>query len=435
MRTSLAYSTRISVWLVAGALALAGCTDSGDPDPGDFDTVSSDHLRITDPDVSAGDMQALVAGNTAFALDLYQQLAAGHDGNLFYSPLSISLALAMTYAGARTETAAEMADTLSFTLEPDRLHPAFDALDLELASRETPPDEYADDGFHLKIANSIWGQTGYPFETPFLDVLAENYGAGLNLLDYATVPEECRATINAWVEDNTAGKILDLLPAGSITTLTRLVLTNAVYFKAAWNDPFDPADTATADFHRADESTVAVDMMNEVSMLPYGDGDGYQAVELPYDGEQLSMVVLVPDAGTLDTFAGALTPSSLDAILDGMSEHEVTLGLPKFSFDFGLSLEQTLQAMGMQLAFTFDSDFTGMTTVEDVRISDVIHKAFVGVDEEGTEAAAATAVIMEGGSGPPEPASLTVDRPFLFLIRDRPTGSILFVGRVVDPSA
>jgi len=421
--------------VLALALALGCDSDNGGTSDGtdDFETLKSSKQRITNPDVPQGDLAELVAGNSAFAFDLYQELR-GEEGNLFYSPFSISIALAMTFAGARTETERQMAETLHFTLGQDGLHPAFNELDLELDSRDEPPDEYADDGFHLEITNALWGQTGYPFVEAFIDGLAENYGAGLNLLDFMADPEACRLVINDWVEKQTQGKIEDLLPPGSIISLTRLVLTNAIYFKAAWNEDFEPEDTADGRFTRLDGSTVTVPMMNQVQDLNYASGDGFQAVELPYDGEQLSMVVLAPAAGEFETFESALTADGVAAIVDELELKEVTLALPRFGCESHFSLKDALTAMGMPVAFTFDSDFTGMTTVEQVAISDVIHKAYVAVNEAGTEAAAATAVIMVG-RGAPDPVTLTVDRPFVFLIRDIPTGTILFVGRVLDPAA
>jgi len=425
--------------LLAAIMLVLGlaCGTEGDDGPNgdpEADFLKSDKLRITNPDVPQGELAELVAGNSAFAFDLYQELR-GEEGNLFYSPFSISIALAMTFAGARTTTEQAMADTMHFTLGQDGVHPAFNLLDQELAGREEPANEYADDGFKLRIANSIWGQKGYPFVQLFLDTLAENYGAGLRLLDYGADPEACRLVINDWVEDKTEGKIEDLIPPGSITELTRLVLTNAIYFKAAWNEPFKEENTAPGEFTRADGSTATVEMMNQEAGLFYAAGDGYEAVELPYDGEQLSMVLVVPAAGEFDTFEAGLTAGRIDEILDAREYKIVTLGLPKFEYDFSVKLKDALKNMGMAEAFTFSSDFTGMTAAaEKVRISEVIHKAYVGVNEAGTEAAAATAVIMEG-SGMPDHVTLTIDRPFLFLIRDVPTGTILFVGRVLDPTA
>lgn len=403
---------------------LAACTDAAP----DIPEVRSDVARDMQPAVSAAEYATLVAGNTQFAADLYRQV---HDkpGNLFMSPHSISIALAMTYAGANTNTAAQMASTLHFTLPDTQLHAAFNKLDLELASRaeqatgDTIP-------FRLRTANAIFGQQGKQFEAPFLDTLARNYGAGLRVLDLAADPDGSRETINRWVEDRTNDKIKDLLPKGSVTDLTRLVLTNAIYFSAAWEQPFEASETADRPFHLGDGQTISVPTLHQVYERGYGEGDGYRAAELPYDGGQLSMVVVVPD--DLAAFEANLDAARIGAIVDSITPHELDLSLPKFKFDAPLGLKDVLIALGMTDAFTPAADFSGIDGTRDLMITDVLHKGFVAIDEKGTEAAAATAVIV-GDSAAPEFATLAVDRPFVFFIRDRPTGAILFVGRVVDP--
>ena len=397
---------------------LVGCSTSA-VDPTE---VSSGLARDTSPQVAGSDYAALVAGDTAFAVDLLHQVSGG-DGNLFFSPHSISQALAMTYAGAAGATATQMAQALHFTLSPATLHAAMNRLDLDLASRaqqassDTRP-------FQLHVANAIWGQDGTAFEAPFLDTLAVNYGAGLHVVDYIADPQGARSTINGWVADRTNDKIQDLLPEGSIDQLTRLVLTNAIYFSAAWAHPFEAAATADGTFTTAG-GPVTAPMMHEVAEASYGAGAGYQAAELPYDGDQLSMVVIVPDA--LASFEATLT-----AVVQSLSTADLTLTLPRFRYTTPLSLGAALQALGMVDAFSPAADFSGIDGARDLQITGVLHKGFVGVDEAGTEAAAATAVVV-GTTSVPEPHVLAVDRPFLFLIRDRPTGAILFVGRVVDP--
>ncbi|MFQ6013949.1 MAG: serpin family protein [Anaerolineae bacterium] len=395
--------------------------------------VRSEKQRVTSADVTASDLADLVKGNSAFAFDLYQVLRED-NGNLFYSPYSISLALAMTYAGARAETAQQMADALHFTLSGDRLHPAFNGLDLELARRGEGAKGKDSEGFRLNIVNAIWGQTGYPFLSEFLDVLAENYGAGLRLLDFVNAPEESRVTINDWVSDQTEGRIEDLIPQGVIDAMTRLVLTNAIYFNAAWAEPFDPDQTDDGTFYLLDGGQVTVPMMRQAETFPYVEGEGYQAVELPYDGQELSMVILLPEAGHFEAFEGSLGAGRVDAILKGLAGRRVSLTMPKYEFESDFSLREALAAMGMPVAFTGAADFSGMTGSRDLFIAEVIHKAFVSVDEAGTEAAAATAVVMERLAMPEEPVEVTVDRPFIFIIRDIETGAILFAGRVVDPS-
>ena len=402
------------------------------PTPLEITMVLSDKQRVTLPSVAASDLTDLVHGNSAFAFDLYKALSA-KDGNLFYSPYSISLALAMTYAGARSETEQQMANTLHFILPQDRLHPAFNALDQELASRGQGAKGTDEKGFRLNVANAIWGQQDYRFLGDFLDVLAENYGAGLRLLDFSKVPEECRITINNWVSDQTEGKIKDLIPQGVIDELTRLVLTNAIYFNAAWLNPFDKSSTQDGVFHLLDGSEVTVPMMSQTASFSYAKGKGYQAVELPYDGNELSMVILLPDTGEFKTFEGSLDAEQVNSIIKNLEPRQVALSLPKFKFESEFGLTDTLSAMGMPIAFTQEADFSGMTGNRELAISEILHKAFVSVDEAGTEAAAATAVIVGLTSMPQEPVTVTLDRPFIFLVRDIETGAILFIGRVMNP--
>jgi serpin B len=419
----------ISVLIVLLILPLIACDQSAAGE-----VLKSDKERITSPDVSTSEQELLVEGNSAFAFELYQALK-GKEGNLFYSPYSISVALAMTYAGARNETAQQMADTLQFLLEQDRLHPAFNWLDAELASRGEGAEGKDEEGFKLNIVNAIWGQKDYSFLSTFLDVLAENYGAGLRILDFITETEASRLAINQWVSDQTEGRIKDLIPQGAIDALTRLVLTNAIYFNAAWEDPFDEDVTADGPFYLLDGGQVIVPMMEQTEGFGYTEGEGYQAVELLYDGNELSMVIFLPEAGNFDAFEEGLQAQQVCDIISGLQLTGVTLTMPQFEFDSEFSLNDTLADMGMPIAFSGDADFSGMTGNRDLFISDVIHKAFVAVDEAGTEAAAATAVIMPE-SGPPDPTvAVTIDRPFIFLIRDIETGAILFAGRVMNPGA
>jgi serpin B len=396
--------------------------------------AQSEKQRATSPNVSASDLADLVNGNSGFAFDLYQFLRE-QEGNLFYSPYSISLALAMTYAGARGETQAQMADTLHFALSQERLHPAFNGLDIELARRGEGAQGKDEKGFRLNIVNAIWGQEGFEFLPQFLDALAENYGAGLRLLDFALASEEARVTINDWVSDQTEGRIEDLIPQGVIDRLTRLVLTNAIYFNAAWLYPFQEQWTQDGTFHLLDGGEVTVPMMPQTESFRYAEGEEYQAVELPYDGRELSMVILLPRDGRFDEFQSSVGSELAGGILGDLGQKQVALTMPRFEFESDFSLAKALMAMGMPLAFTGDADFSGMTGSRHLFISDVIHKAFVSLDEAGTEAAAATAVAMKLMAVPEEPVEVTVDRPFIFLIRDIETGTILFVGRVVDPRA
>ncbi|MCX8066624.1 MAG: serpin family protein [Anaerolineae bacterium] len=397
-------------------------------------TLQSDKPRTTEPSVPPEDLEALVQGNTAFALDLYHRLRKAVDGNLFYSPYSISLALAMTYAGARGETERAMAQTLRFSLPQERLHPAFNALDLALASRGQGAKGKDEGGFRLRIVNAIWGQRGYPFLPEFLDVLAQNYGAGLRVVDFHQDPEAVRVLINDWVSEQTEGRIRDLIPPGVIDRLTRLVLTNAIYFNAAWAEPFDENLTQEGTFYLLDGTEVRVPMMRQSTQLGYVEGEGYQAVEIPYDGRELAMIVIVPQRGQFETFEASLDSARLREILQSLTYREVNLTLPRFRVESSFRLAEPLSEMGMKVAFTPDeADFSGMDGSRALYIGDVLHKAFVSVDEKGTEAAAATAVVIKVTAIGLAPVEVTVDRPFIFLIRDLQTGAVLFVGRVVDP--
>jgi serpin B len=419
----------LSVLLLTVLLSVAGCAEGEVAG-----LLQSDKPRETSPEIATLDLKDLVDGNSEFAFDLYQAIEE-KEGNLFYSPHSISLALAMTYAGARYETEQQMADTLHFALDQSILHPAFNSLDLELASRGEGAEGKDDEGFRLNVVNAIWGQKDYTFLNEFLDILAENYGAGLRLLDFMNAPDESRITINDWVSDQTEGKIEDLIPQGAIDSLTRLVLTNAIYFNAAWQYPFNEDMTDNGTFHLLDGGEVSVPMMMQTESFGYAEGEGYQAVELPYDGRELSMIILLPEGGQFRRIEGSLDSNLLNTIRADVVYTDVALTMPKFEFESDFSLTDPLAAMGMPVAFTGAADFSGMTGNRDLLITDILHKAFVAVDEAGTEAAAATAVIMGESAVPELPVEVALDSPFIFLIQDKETGAILFVGRLVDPSA
>ena len=424
----------MALCLTAAAL-VAGCGGLHDSTAAAAE-IRSDRERAA-PSAGNAELAGLVDGNSAFAFDLYQALK-GRDGNLFYSPHSISLALAMTYAGAGGQTESQMADTLGFSLSQDRLHPAFNALDQELASRGAGAQDRDGERFRLNIVNAVWGQQGHEFREPFLDVLAESYGAGVRPADFIAAPEESRLAINNWVAESTEDRIRDLIPLGVIDSLTRMVLTNAIYFSASWVSPFDEADTRQRPFHLLDGSTIDVPMMRTEEEFFYAEGDGYQAVDLPYVGHELSMTVIVPGGGRFREFEESLDANLANQIVEDLGFRFVTLDLPKFEFESRFRLGETLRYMGMADAFdSAAADFSGMYGRSCLAgnpgclyIREVVHKAFVSVDEAGTEAAAATAVMMQTESAPPAPVSVTVDRPFVFLIRDREIGTVLFVGRV-----
>lgn len=423
-------SKKLIFILTLFVMILAACS----PKPKLGLEANSDKSRITDPQVADADLVSLVQGNTQFAFDLYRQLGQGQTGNFFYSPYSISLALAMTYAGAVGNTAQQMAATMNFTLPPAQFHPAFNKLALELASRSEIQDIPADQQFKLNVANSLWGQQEQGFLPEFLDNLAENYGAGMHTVDFTADPDSIRKSINDWVAQQTADKIKDLIPQGAIDTLTRLVLANAIYFNASWESPFETSQTKPGDFLLQDQNVIQAPVMHQSESLGYMYGDGYEAVSIPYVGYQISMLIIQPDFDQFGSVESQLSPDFINAIENNLQHSEVIFSMPKFKFDSSFELNAALDAMGMKDAFSAGTaDFSAMDGAKDLFISAVIHKAFVSVDEAGTEAAAATAVIMAASAMPMQPVTIDINRPFIFMIRDDPTGSILFVGRVMNP--
>ncbi|HEX2989712.1 MAG TPA: serpin family protein [Anaerolineales bacterium] len=395
--------------------------------------AKSDLPRNASPEVPASDTRTLVRGNNAFALDIYRTLST-QDGNLILSPFSISLALAMTHAGAGGETESQMAETLHFDLPQHQLHPAFNALDQHLARRgEETSDEH--EPLQLNIANAVWAEQTYPFLQEYLDQIAMNYGAGIRLADFIHQFEAVRQEINDWVLDQTEEKIRDLLPEGVLNPDTRMVLVNAIYFKADWLIQFDANSTLDSPFYLLDGSATSVPMMHKGMFVPYYQGDGFQAVELSYSGDTAAMDILVPDEGRFTEFEAGLSSAVLDETIAGMKPAAVNVALPRFTFESQFNLSDVLKSMGIVDAFEpGQADFSGMTAEKDLFISDVVHKAFVAVDEEGTEAAAATAVIIEAAGAPIYDITLTIDRPFIFIIRDKPSGQVLFIGRVLHPA-
>jgi serpin B len=421
--------------MLAGA-ALCACSSKESPKPtqeAPGQLVQSSKPRITSPNVSSEELSKLSADNADFAWEFYREIIKPGE-NLFFSPYSLSVALAMTWAGARGTTETEMAKTMHFTLGQERLHPAFNGLDLELASRAQASGSDAPLPFVLNITNALFGQVGYSFLDAFLDTLAQHYGAGMRLMDFINETEASRVAINEWVSEQTNDRIKDLIPPGIITAATRLVLVNAIFFTASWDSPFDEAKTQESAFKRLDGTEVPVPMMQQSLRTIYGEGEGFQAAELPYDGGQLAMLLIVPNEGQFQAVESQLSIAKVAQIRGALSEHQVELKLPRFSFRSEVPSKAPLQSLGMIEAFGGGADLSGMNGTGGLFIQDVVHQAFVAVDENGTEAAAATAVIVGEVSAPP-PAALTIDRPFVFAIIDRPTGATLFVGRVLDPSA
>jgi serpin B len=411
-------------------LAIVGCTQ-----PAAASEIKSDKPRETAPAVTAADSAALTAGNGAFAFNLYKNLKDA-DGNLFLSPYSISEALAMTCGGAQGDTAKQMAAALQFTLAQNALHPAFNNVDLELAKRGKGAQGADGKGFRLKVVNAIWGQQGFKFSQPYLDLLAQNYGAGLRLQDFIKNPDQSRQTINQWVSDQTEARIKDLLPQGSVTNLTRLVLTNAIYFNAAWQSQFQKSSTKDGQFTLISGSKVTSPMMYQMKNFNYTEGDYYQAIELPYDGNELSMVIILPRADQYKAYESALNYQQVTGIIQNLKINEVKLTMPKFKIESQFGLKKNLSELGMPVAFSpGQADFSGIDGAKDLYISDVVHKSFVNVDEAGTEAAAATGIMVGTTALPAKIYDMTLDHPFIFFIRDIKTGTIIFLGRVSNPGA
>ncbi|MFP3914520.1 MAG: serpin family protein [Actinomycetota bacterium] len=380
-------------------------------------------------------MAAVARGDRSLGLDLLAELAPGD--NVMISPYSVATALSMVHAGARGETASEIGDVLHLEVDDETLHAVRNRMDQSLANIdwEPPDEEDTRDPFVIRPANSAWGQGGYPFRHSFLEILATHYGAGLRLTDFAGDPDSATDTINEWTEEATEGRIEELIPPDVIDRLTRLVLVNAIWFQGNWENQFDPQQTEEGTFSRLDGSTVTAPLMRQEALrADYAETPVLQAVRLPYTGNA-SMVVALPREGA---------PADLVAELrsgDWALPWEVRLvdvTLPRFEFDSDVPLRDALEAVGMPTAFEpplgeSGADFTGIVPVRELYVKDALHSTSVTVDEHGTEAAAATAMVMNAVSAPP-PATFTADRPFLFWIEHTPTGEWLFLGRVTDPS-
>lgn len=397
--------------------------------------IVTSEVPRADPDEGA--VPAVVQSLQGFTADLYRRLAANGSGNLVCSPYSVAVVLAMARSGACGSTASEMDRVLHAPLLAE-LNAGLNALTQHLESRAG--DRQRRDSSIAKVslasANSLWGQQGITWQQAFLDTLASQYGAGMRVVDYAGDPGGAREAINTWTSDQTAGKIPNLVPAGALDPLTRLLLVNAIYLKAPWEEPFSKAQTQQAAFTRAEGSRVDVPMMScAVKSARYASGPGWQAVDLPYAGRQLAMAVVVPGQGQLAAVERGLDGAGLAVLLAELTPSAVALSLPRWKFRTHAGLGGHLGAHGMPTAFTDRADFTGMTDETEIYIKAVLHEAFIAVDEEGTEAAAATAMMLGTTMAlPPPPLRITVDRPFLFVIHDVETAIPLFIGRVDDPS-
>ena len=407
------------------------------------DNGDLEEYPVEEDNTPFGLINTVTAGNTAFALDLYAQLKAAKSGNLFFSPYSISAALAMTYAGAKGTTEAQMSEVLHFSTRQDLFHLAFRHLRDQIKNA-------AQNGVELSIANALWGQQGYSFHKEFQDILKKRYEAPLEEADFAKEYPTIHEQINTWVEDHTRNKIKDLIPEGVLTSLTRLVLVNAIYFKGHWANPFEEAKTKQRPFWVTAWNSIEVPMMTQKNSFRYQEIEGLQVLELPYASpnqkrdpfeppfsygeENISMIVLLPEQRNgLAALENSLSSEKLEQWLERLKSQKVRVWLPKFKISTGFELSKTLEKMGMPDAFNDNADFSGMTEQEKLYIMSIIHKAFVEVNEKGTEAAATTAVFFATkGLSPPTP-TFRADHPFIFLIRHNLSGSILFMGRIQNP--
>lgn len=428
--------------LTASLLACSGSDDT----PAGRKMARSELARDTAPSLTEGEKKAIADGGFALTSDLLGQLKGDSGGNLAFSPFSIGVALSMTYVGAKGATADEMAKAMRWTLPKERVSKAFDWSTLELAKRADQALAMATTAakgsgstvdpaaFRLHVVNSIWADERMKFVPAFLDVMATDYGTGVTLANFSGAPETERLAINQWVSDETQGKIKDLLPGGSIDSNTATVLVNALHLKLPWLEKLD-VEPAAKPFTRADASKVDATFVGGTQSMGWFEDDAVQAVRIPLQGRSVSMIVALPKKD-LKSFEAALDGATLSKLVAAPTS-SVQLALPKFRFETAsLSLSTALKALGMKAAFIAgQADFSGMgSTGNPLYIGDVFHKAMVGLDEKGVEAAAATAVVIKDLSAPSVEHSLRADRPFFFAIVDEPTNNVLFAGHVADPT-
>jgi serpin B len=420
---------------------IAGCTGTAPVPPGSPESLIIQETTVHPVATITGtpeDTEAVANANNRFAFDLYSRLAKAQEytgSNLFFSPFSLSSALAITYEGAKGKTADEIRSVFYFPENDTGRRLGFAGLNAGINS--------GDPSYSLHTANALWAERTYPFLTEYVGTAEHYYSAKTTNLDFKGHPEDSRITINTWVEDKTEDRIRDLIPAGVIDPMTRLVITNAIYFKGDWVKQFDKNKTADTEFRTAPGKTVTIPMMqqtDEGAVYLYAENSDLQMLSMPYEhttGKELSMIILLPKADDLTTTEAFLNADTLSALQQAATSRRVMVYFPKYTLETKYSLPDTLGAMGMPTAFTGNADFSGMDGTKDLLISDVIHQAFVDINEEGTEAAAATAVVMKLVAAPANPEPVPVfraDHPFIFLIQDDETGSILFMGRVVNPA-
>lgn len=423
--------------LIMGAAFLAACTmnnSTTDPNPANnVGTLIQSSVERADPQVADETLRQVGSAYNSFAFDFYQQARQDSADNLIFSPYSISTAFAMVYAGARNTTESEMAQGFHYDLPQDELHVALNRLSQDLTATATEEGE-----FELSIANAVWAQKDYELNSSYLDVLAAQYGAGVRIEDFKN--EAGRATavdnVNTWVSEATREKIKSIVNERTFTENTRMVLANAIYFYADWVSPFNAEVTRPMPFIANDGTTNEVDMMVQQLFTGYAEGDGWQAIALPYQGGRVRMVAIRPADDTFDDFEAGLTAAQFDDITAALAQTEVLVFLPKFEYETTLDeLPALLQPLGINQLFEEEiADLSGIEPKQELFVAKAIHKATITVDEEGTEAAAVTVITVDGAGSaapPEEPKEIMFDHPFFYVIQDEVTGTILFVGRVV----
>jgi serpin B len=420
---------RSAAALVACVL-VAGCGGGGGgeaapPIVSRADVVRAPGVQRERPQVAREAVAARAAADAAFGFALQRHLGVPGE-NLVWSPYSATHAFALAYAGARGETREQLAKAFNFPEDGDDLHPALNALDRAIEAR-------AGKGVTIDTANSAWGQVAFPWERAFLETLARHHGAGMRAVDFVRDREGAAKALDEWVRTETRDKISDLFTADDFSEVTRLVLANAAYLKAKWLARFDPDATTDAPFH-APDGTVDVPTMHDDREMPFAEGDGWQAAEMPYRGERLAMVIILPARGALEDVERRLADGLLDDVRAGLAPAQIRIALPRFRIESKAELVPPLQALGVRDAFDDAADLSGMTRKERLFIAKARQKAFIAVDEHGTEAAAATGAVVNFVSKRPPPRPFVVDRPFLFVIHDRTTGAVLFSGRVTNPA-
>jgi serpin B len=435
MSTSTDILIRAGLVLVLGAILLVACTPNNtNSDPGaEVGTLIQSSVERADPQVADATLQQVGSAYNAFAFDFYQQARQSSSDNLIFSPYSISTAFAMVYAGARNTTEAEMAQGFHYDLPQDELHIALNRLSQDVTANAGEEGE-----FELSIANAVWAQKDYELNQPYLDVLAAQYGAGVRIEDFKNEAGRAAAVqnVNTWVSEATREKITSIVNERTFTENTRMVLANAIYFYADWLSPFKAEATRPMPFAANDGSTNDVDMMVQQLFAEYAEGEGWQAIALPYQGGRVRMVAIRPADGTFDDFEAGLTATQFDEITSALEQTEVVVFLPKFEYETTLDeLPDLLKPLGVNQVFEEEiADLSGIEPKQELYVAKAIHKATITVDEEGTEAAAVTVIAMDGaGAAPPqeEPKVITLDHPFFYVIQDEVTGTVLFVGRVV----